>query len=164
MERRIPAHVDDDEEDELEITPMIDMTFLLLIFFMVATAVAVAGRVELPQSETGRAEQTEGRVVLVLDFPDGLEPDTKKSFAGSQFIALGDARLSLLERPDETIAVPQLDATLRAEFAAKPNAQFILQASRKMPFAVVREILKSATSAGARETLVAVSIPRYAEE
>ena len=164
MTTRHAAGLDDDDDDELEITPMIDMTFLLLVFFMVATSVSAAARLELPASETGRAEQTEGRVVLVLDFPEGIDAEHAEPLSGSQFVALGDARLHLLDRPDEAIPPERLEAALKAEFDAKPQAQFVLQASRKMPYAVVREILKSAGRAGAKETLVAVSMQRQAGE
>lgn len=152
--------IDDDDEDELEITPMIDMTFLLLIFFMVATTVSAAARLELPHSDSGRAEETEGRVVVVLDFPEGIADDATQEFSGSQFVKLSDAKLHLLERPDDILSVAQLEAALRSEFATRPNAQFVLQASRKMPYAVVREVLKAASNAGAKETLVAVSMQR----
>ncbi|MEX2288681.1 MAG: biopolymer transporter ExbD [Planctomycetaceae bacterium] len=155
---------DDDDDDDLEITPMIDMTFLLLIFFMVATAVSVASTLELPKADTGRAEQTEGRVVLVLDYPDGQRPGDDEPLSGSQFVKLSDVRLYLLNRPKNDIAPSQLEAALRSEFADKPRAQFVLQSSRKMPFAVVREVLKSANQAGARETLVGVSMRRLGGE
>lgn len=156
----VDPSLDDDDEDELDITPMIDLTFLLLIFFMVATTVSAAARLELPHSDTGRAEETNGRVVVVLDFPDGITDDASQKFSGSQFVKLSDAKIHILERPDDTITVDRLEGTLRAEFATRPNAQFVLQASRKMPYAVVREVLKVASNAGAKETLVAVSMQR----
>jgi len=147
-------------EAELDITPMIDVTFLLLIFFMVATTVSAAAQLQLPHSDTGRADEMKGRVVLVVDFPHGIADEAAQNFSGSQFIDLGDAKMHFLERPDDIISVDRLDATLRAEFSKSPNAQFVLQASRKMPYAVVREVLKAAGSAGAKETLVAVSMQR----
>ena len=66
----MPAELDD--EDELEMTPMIDMTFLLLIFFMITSSVTAMAQLQLPESHTGRAEKTEERVVLVVDFPEAL--------------------------------------------------------------------------------------------
>ena len=152
--------LDDADAQELEITPMIDTTFLLLIFFMVSTAISAAARLQLPKSTSGLAEETEDRVVLVLDFPEGLEPANSEPLTGSRFIMLADAKLYLFGNPERNIDPTQLEATLRNEFAAKSDAKFILQASRKMPVGVVREVLKAAKLAGATDTMVAVSMDR----
>ncbi len=40
-------------DDSLDITPMIDVTFLLLIFFLVASVPDVQAALELPRAETG---------------------------------------------------------------------------------------------------------------
>jgi biopolymer transport protein TolR len=41
------------EEADMDITPMIDMTFLLLIFFMVSSKIATKAGVELPKARHG---------------------------------------------------------------------------------------------------------------
>lgn len=139
---------------------MIDMTFLLLIFFMVTSSITAMANLQLPESRTGRAEETDERVVLVVDFPGRLEGNDTKSLNGSKFIVLGDAVLYFLDDPERRFRADQLDAELRDAFAKKPGSRFILEANRKMPVGVVRQILKSAAAAGARETLVGVTMPR----
>ncbi len=49
-----------DEETDMDITPMIDITFLLLIFFLVASAMDPQRAIQLP----------------VAQFGDGVDPDT----------------------------------------------------------------------------------------
>lgn len=139
---------------------MIDMTFLLLIFFMVTSSITAMANLQLPESRTGRAEETDERVVLVVDFPGRLEGNDTKSLNGSKFIVLSDAVLYFLDDPERRFPADQLDTELRDAFAKKPGSRFILEANRKMPVGVVRQILKSAAAAGARETLVGVTMPR----
>ena len=40
------------EEDELDMTPMVDVTFLLLIFFMVTASFSLQKSIEMPQQQT----------------------------------------------------------------------------------------------------------------
>src|SRR5439155_18944241 len=90
--REMPSDVDG--EDELEMTPMIDLTFLLLIFFMVTSSVTAMAHLQLPETHTSRAEKTEERVVLIVDFPEALSKEESQSANGSKFIVLPNARLS----------------------------------------------------------------------
>ena len=156
--REMPAELDD--EDELEMTPMIDMTFLLLIFFMITSSVTAMAQLQLPESHTGRAEKTEERVVLIVDFPEALSPDESRSLNGSKFILLANARLAFQDEPERPFAADQLEAELQRKFASSKASQFVLMANRKMPVGVVRQVLKSASAAGAQETLVGVTMPR----
>ena len=156
--REMPAELDD--EDELEMTPMIDMTFLLLIFFMITNSVTAMAQLQLPESHTGRAEKTEERVVLIVDFPEALSPDESRSLNGSKFILLANARLAFQDEPERPFAADQLEAELQRKFASRKASQFVLMVNRKMPVGVVRQVLKSASAAGAQETLVGVTMPR----
>lgn len=63
------------EEPDLEITPLIDIVFLLLIFFLVTTSFSQASGgeyeeteipVQLPESSTGRGGETRDRMVLFV--------------------------------------------------------------------------------------------------
>ncbi|RMH61247.1 MAG: biopolymer transporter ExbD [Zetaproteobacteria bacterium] len=59
--RRLPVAVD--------LTPMIDVVFLLLIFFMVSTTFNVAAslKLDLPRSHTRAAEQPPKQLVISID-------------------------------------------------------------------------------------------------
>jgi len=48
-------------DDGLDMTPMVDVTFLLLIFFMITAAFAPQKAIEVPRTEA--AERAEGRTV-----------------------------------------------------------------------------------------------------
>jgi len=59
--RRLPVAVD--------LTPMIDVVFLLLIFFMVSTTFNVAAslKLDLPESHTRQADQPRKQLVISID-------------------------------------------------------------------------------------------------
>jgi biopolymer transport protein ExbD len=61
--KRSIATADDDEitarepisvDDEIDFTPMVDIVFLLLIFFMVSTKISTSPKVDLPESFNGQ--------------------------------------------------------------------------------------------------------------
>lgn len=54
------------EEADMDITPMIDITFLLLIFFLVASRVDSQTEIPLPAAENGTAVATKNSVILSL--------------------------------------------------------------------------------------------------
>ena len=64
---RIRRHADEVDEEDLDITPMIDMTFLLLIFFMVTSVISKKANPDLPKSVAGDTEEVDKQVMLVLD-------------------------------------------------------------------------------------------------
>jgi len=62
------------EEDDLDLTPMVDVTFLLLIFFMITAAFALQKSIEVPpmQEDEGTATQSveeleEDSIVIRVD-------------------------------------------------------------------------------------------------
>ena len=54
------------DDEEMDLTPMVDMTFLLLIFFMVTAAFALQKSIEVPVSE----DETAAESRTVEDFAD----------------------------------------------------------------------------------------------
>ncbi len=50
---------DEDEEDDLDMTPMVDVTFLLLIFFMITAAFALQKAMEVPPVDDDEAAPTQ---------------------------------------------------------------------------------------------------------
>ncbi len=72
-----PADLDDDspvviprarhkEDSEMDITPMIDITFLLLIFFLVASKMDEAAAVTLPKARHGQTVAEKSSVVILI--------------------------------------------------------------------------------------------------
>ncbi len=83
------------EEEELDMTPMVDVTFLLLIFFMVTAAFSLQKSIEMPRQQTDapstsvvEEEQEELDMVEVqVDEFGGflvLAPDWERDAAGKQ--------------------------------------------------------------------------------
>lgn len=55
------------EEAEMDMTPMIDVTFQLLIFFMLTNHLANAAPTLVPEAAHGRGVDAEGRQTIVID-------------------------------------------------------------------------------------------------
>jgi len=64
----VRLQTEQDEEPDVNITPLIDVVFLLLIFFMVSATFERQAllRVELPEAETAERESVPDRVELVV--------------------------------------------------------------------------------------------------
>ena len=61
------------DDAEMDITPMIDITFLLLIFFLVASKMDAAADVELPAAKHGGAVPDQSTIVVTVSRGDGDE-------------------------------------------------------------------------------------------
>jgi biopolymer transport protein ExbD len=59
---------------ELDITPMIDVVFLLLIFFLVCSTAAVQSAVELPPARHGGAVSERSAVIITIAAREGPGP------------------------------------------------------------------------------------------
>lgn len=147
----------EEEDEDLEMTPMIDMTFLLLVFFMVASTIS---GIALPQSVTGDTEDLNEQVVLVLALPEDSEPAGDGDLPLSVPMVLRDAHLSFGHDADVSLNEDNLEEEIRKAFRERATLKFILQAPPRTPSGVVREILKIAKQAGAEKSLVAVDVPK----
>jgi biopolymer transport protein ExbD len=158
---RVRRSSDVDGEEELDITSMIDMTFLLLIFFMVTSVISQKANPELPSAVAGDTEEVAEQVILVLDFPEGIDEDNSSELTGAQSITLGQAKIYFQDTRDDLISFDQLveKLTIKLQEPGRTSKNVILQASRKMPAGVIREVLKRAMQAKADSVSVAVSIP-----
>jgi biopolymer transport protein ExbD len=100
------------EEVDINLTPLIDVVFLLLIFFMVTTTFQRHAelKIELPKAETAEREQAAERVELVIDaagryYLDGKElvnTQPKTVFDALQAVVAGREDLPLIIRADAT--------------------------------------------------------------
>ncbi|MEZ6057171.1 MAG: biopolymer transporter ExbD [Planctomycetaceae bacterium] len=59
------------EDDEMDITPMIDCTFLLLIFFMVTSSMKPEGSLRPPTAKHGAGIETKNAVMITIFDDDG---------------------------------------------------------------------------------------------
>lgn len=115
--------------------PMIDMVFLLLVFFMTVASVANSTRtvaLDLPESEESSIpEDASGRGVLSIDAE------------GNYFIG------------DQAHTLEEIKSRIAAQIKIKPELQIQIRADRSTEYAAVQELLKAAAEAGAYEIIYA---------
>lgn len=80
---RLPKKKNDD--DEMDITPMIDITFLLLIFFLVASKINSEAAVTLPPAKHGLAVPTKECVTVVVRRGPGETAEVFHADGNKQF-------------------------------------------------------------------------------
>lgn len=73
-------------DDELDITPMIDITFLLLIFFLVSSKMTAEQAVDLPKARHGGVVAGKESVIIIVKRGSGEQADVQKA-DGSAFSA-----------------------------------------------------------------------------
>ena len=119
-----------DEKKSLDLTPMLDVVFLLLIFFMLTSIYA--------------------KPMLPLDLPDaatgqvGAEPEVAIAIRGDGTLHLNG----------EKIAASELAAALRPLFQAGNKRDLSVQADQGIPFGRVVEVMDLAKQAGAANIAV----------
>lgn len=112
-----------------QITPMIDMTFLLLIFFMVTTTLSneqVKMEIALPTAESAvTPEDLSNRDIINIDG------------AGEYFIA------------NDQVTKDEMAAYLKMRFEKHPPLKIYLRADAETPAEKITEFMEMASEAGA---------------
>jgi len=123
------------EEVSFQITPMIDLTFLLLIFFMVTQKITeqqLQVPVRLPVAVSAVAPEQTEREIINLD---------------------GEGNYYIGDRPATT---EELLAHLRMRFVDFPPLQIYLRADKDTPTKRIREFVEMATEVGAIDLIFGV--------
>ena len=111
----------EDDGIEVQMAPLIDCVFLLLIFFLVATTLRKVERelqVELPQSAAAiDVAQIEGRLIISLDSIGGIH--------------IGG----------EPVSLAVLHERLRSAAALNPNQRIRIDGDRRAPFQALVHIV-----------------------
>ena len=118
--------------EDFQMAPMIDMVFLLLVFFMTVSTLARDERVELDLPESERSvipEELGARGTLSLGFDE----------AGATILYQGSVPVTLSELR------PQIEEML----ARDPAAIIYVRAEKNMPFHEIRRVLRTCAEAGA---------------
>jgi len=114
---------------------MIDMVFLLLVFFMTVASVAKSQRqiqLELPDSEESKVpEDASGRGILSVDAE------------GNFYIG------------DQPHSLEQIKTAITARLQADPELKVQVRADQNTEYESVRKLLKAAAEAGAYEIIYA---------
>ena len=114
---------------ELDITPMIDVTFLLLIFFMVTSTMKPPATADVPPARFGVGTDSGGAVVVTVLRP-GDDGEVEVRFPDGVQHALTELR--------RTGALTQLVRS--AAGGDPPQTDVLVNADRDLPHGVVREV------------------------
>lgn len=125
MRRRIARQ----DEVGFNITPMIDLTFLLLIFFMV----------------TSKLSKEQKKMDIVL--PAAASATQPDDLSNRDIINLDDKGVLFLA--DRAMSDEQMRSYLEGRFRANPPLKIYLRADRDTPGKRIREFMKLASEAGA---------------
>ena len=125
---------------EINITPMVDVMLVLLIIFMVAAPLLVAGvPVELPKTTAARMGQSKKPMVVTL---------------------AADGRLQIR---DEFVTRENLISRLAQVRAAEGDAVVYVRADKKIPYGDVMDLLGQVGQGGfGRVSLLSQSVPKGA--
>ncbi len=96
----------DQEEPTLNLTPMIDVVFQLLIFFMVATTFLDPEKeieIELPEAESGAAPDVELEQIVINVFSDGRVVLSGEEIARDELLAA--LRAAARNDPDTAVTI-----------------------------------------------------------
>ena len=134
------------DDGELDITPMIDITFLLLAFFVVVSKMDPQQAVDLPSATVGEAVQDKDSVILIIG----------KSKGGTE------NQVFLGQTKDPSIAIPSKDPEvieeavaeyIQAELSASPEKDAVLiKAEAKVRVGMVESVRKGIAKAELAET------------
>ena len=127
---------EDREEPEINLTSLIDVVFLLLIFFMVSTTFERHSllRLDLPEAATAETETVPNIIEMVIT-EDG------RLFIDDQMLA--DDRRSTVQ------------AAIVERFADNPEATLVVRADAEAPHRLVVRVLDAAAAEGIRRLTIA---------
>lgn len=108
-------------DGDLDITPMIDVTFLLLIFFMVASTMKPAGEEQLAPAKHGEGVNPESMIQISVLAPPGEGQTPIVKFDGSQ------------------VTLEEVTGLVR-ERAEGANYEVLLRADRDVPNGYLAEV------------------------
>ncbi len=121
------------DEVGFQLAPMIDMTFLLLIFFMVTTKITsdqLKMEIRLPLAASARTpEDLSGRDIVNVDAEGQI-------FAG-----------------DRPVTLPELKAHLVRRLTDVPPLRIYVRADSKTDVKVIKQIMSACAEAGAIEVI-----------
>ncbi len=130
------------DEVEMDITPMIDMTFLLLIFFLVASRISSETPVKLPVAKHGVPVVSSDAVIVLLREHEGGRASVHK--ADGEAFPDGD----LAEQEE------QISEYVKQRLEGPPTRhQLIVKAEGKVPYSDVARVLTAASASVDLDTL-----------
>ena len=120
---------------DMDITPMIDVTFLLLIFFLVASRVAQDTEVTLPAAKNGTAVTSKNAIILTVTAPD---PETVEIYQGSKVDA--EQKLAATSALAQNLEIRDF---VQAEFEEQGKENVLIRADRLVKHREISRIMKA---------------------
>ena len=130
MRRRVAIHT---EEAEINITPMLDVVFIMLIFFIVTTSFV---------KEIG----------IDVNRPSNAPPKEKKV---SEVIAVRIDDLGQISVQNRSVDIRAVRANIESALATKPNAAVVVIADRDSDAGILVQVIDQARVAGADKVSLA---------
>jgi len=130
MKIKAPAR----DDVSIDMGPMIDLVFLLLIFFMVASVVTELEKIEvkIPESSYAKVpEDTKGRMMLSID-------------ANNQ-VYVGTA----------PVTTEELKALIDAELDLNPNVRILIRADARVEYKTCKDLMIACGEVGATDLIYA---------
>ncbi len=122
------------DDVNVDMGPMIDLVFLLLIFFMVASVVTELEKVEIDIPESSHAkvpDDTKGRMMLSVD-------------ANNQ-VYVGTA----------PVTIEELQAEVEKELDLNPELRILIRADRRVEYKTCKDIMRACGEVGATDLIYA---------
>ena len=132
MARRRHLNIDDEDDNEINMTPMLDIVFIMLIFFIVTTSFVKESGITVDQPTAQTTERKEQNNILI-----GINP------AGEIWID---------KRSVDVRAVRASVERLRAE---SPESAVIIQADKKAPSGLLVRVMDQVRLAGVDNMAIA---------
>jgi biopolymer transport protein ExbD len=134
---------------QCDMTPMIDMTFQLITFFMVVTnfdQTQADERVRLPSDQLAVPPDAPRENEVVLNFGFNRDKQGNK-IQQEPFVFYGDASIPVLDYGPYFAAEKRLQVAKHGEEAVK-DVTIVIRADVEVPTGLVQELIKLAQEAG----------------
>jgi biopolymer transport protein ExbD len=118
---------------QFNMTPMIDVTFLLIIFFMLASQFVSAEHADLKLPDPENSQAREVKVPQKVTINVQISPE-------------GDPRI--LVGPIPCANLDELFARLQRQKAESGDLQVVLRADRRVKYAFVRDVMRTVADSG----------------
>lgn len=132
------------EDGELDITPMIDVTFLLLIFFMVSSTMQPGDALDIPVAHYGVGVDVRAAAAITLLAPRGGAP------------------AEILVEGNRPVSIEGVRHFVRDQ-VQRNRRQFLLRAERHVPHGRIQEVARLITAHEGTRFSIAVQDSRSAE-
>ena len=130
--RRLSAHSQIEEESAIDLTPMLDVVFIMLIFFIVTANFVKEAGVEINRPDASTTQQVENANILIaVKVNDEVWMDRRR------------------------IDIRQVRANIERMRAENPNGAVVVQADSKATIDVAIKVLDAAREAGVYDAALA---------